>query len=78
MYFRTVSRSGDSASASSSGPHLVTAYPPFDPHPQHAFHNRVVEMSRARYAKPVSAVEEELERFFISRTSGVDPQFALK
>lgn len=65
LYVRTLSRSGDRAAASPSGPHSVTAYPPFNPHPSRAWRDRVIEVSRARFAKPRAAVEEELKhRFF--------------
>jgi hypothetical protein len=76
MYVRTLTRSAGAA-ASPSGPHRVTGYPPFDPHPHRAWRDQVMRASETRYAKPRGVVEEELKRKFFEsarpRNSAQDP-----
>ncbi len=63
MYVRTLSRS-NGAGGSPSGPHYVAAYPPFERHPRHARSDSVIQVSRARYARPRSIINAELKREF--------------
>jgi hypothetical protein len=66
MYVRTLSRMKDGGASSPSGPHRISAYPPFDRHHRHARRESVIRVSQARYAKPRSIVDQELERDFFS------------
>lgn len=66
LYVRTLSRVKDGAASSPSGPHRISAYPPFDRHPRHARRESVIRVSQARYAKPRSVVDQKLEVEFFS------------
>jgi hypothetical protein len=65
MYVRTLSR-GSGAGSSPSGPHYVSAYPPFERHSRYARSESVIQVSYARYAKCRAIVEAELERDFFA------------
>ena len=64
MYVRTLSR-GSGAGSSPSGPHYVSAYPPFERHPRHARRESVIRVSQARYAKSREIIDSELHRDFV-------------
>jgi hypothetical protein len=66
LYVRTLSRTKEGGAASPSGPHRISAYPPFDRHPHHARRESVIRVSQARYAKPRAIVDQKLEREFFS------------
>lgn len=65
MYVRTLSRTGD-AGASPSGPHFVSGHPPFDRHPRDARRESVIRVSQARFAKPRTEVDEEMQTTFFN------------
>jgi hypothetical protein len=66
LYVRTLSRMKEGGAASPSGPHRISAYPPFDRHPRHARRDSVIGVSQGRYAKPRAIVDQELRREFFS------------
>jgi hypothetical protein len=58
--------------AAPSGPHYVATHPPFQPHPDCAWRDRVMMVSHARYAKQRAVVQEQIQRlFFTSRPETV-------
>ena len=68
MYLRTLTRAtNQSAAASPSGPHRITAYPPFDRHRRHARRESTIRVSQARYAKPRDVVEKKIRREFFGK-----------
>ncbi len=71
MYVRTLSRASG-AGSSPSGPHYVSAYPPFEPHPRQAHSGSVIRVSRARYAKPRAIVDAELKREFFGGSPHIE------
>lgn len=73
MYVRTLNRRADRGPASPSGPHFVQAYPPFQPHPERAWRESVIGVSRARYAKLRATIETDLKRFL-----GQSPQTSVR
>lgn len=75
MYVRTLSRSGDAA-ASPSGPHYIAAYAPFEPHPQRASRENVIDESRARYARARMVVERELKRRYFAEVKAARPKLS--
>lgn len=54
--------------AAPSGPHYIATHPPFSAHPKVAWRDRVIETSRARYARPRRAIDEDLQRLFFRWT----------
>lgn len=66
LYVRTLSRMKEGGAASPSGPHRISAYPPFDRHPYHARRESVIRVSQARYAKPRSIIDQKLKDEFFS------------
>lgn len=50
MYVRTL-RQDEGGVPYPSGPHRITAHPPFERHPAYAYRESVIKTSRARYAK---------------------------
>ena len=66
MYVRTLSRMKEGGAASPSGPHRISAYPPFQRHPQFAHPKSVIQVSQARYAKPRDVVDKKITKEFFS------------
>ena len=62
MYVRTLSRETNGA-ASPSGPHVVSAHPPFARGRRNAPRQQIVEASRQRYTRHRSEVDAKLARF---------------
>ncbi len=70
LYVRTLSRMKEGGASSPSGPHRISAYPPFDRHPRHARRESVIRVSQARYATLRTIVDQKLKaEFFTDKTA---------